>query len=66
MMNESKIEAILNKNDRLIRTAGAFLLEIDEDQLFITDSCEGVDMVPLTKDMCQKLSALFKDLGDQL
>jgi hypothetical protein len=65
-INEKKITEILNKFDKTIRDTGAFFLEVDEQELTITDSCEGVDLVPLNKEMCQKLSALFQELSEQL
>lgn len=65
-IDENKIQSILNKYDSTIRKAGAFLIELDENELLITDSCEGVDMNPLTKDLCLKLSDLFRELGENL
>jgi hypothetical protein len=65
-MDEKKIQAILNKYDGVIRKAGAFFIEVDDKELTITDSCEGIDMVPLNKDMCNKLSELFRELGESL
>lgn len=65
-LNEKKISGILNKYDRTIRDTGAFLLEVDDQELTITDSCEGVDMIPLNKDLCLRLSALFQELSEQL
>ncbi len=65
-MDEKKIQAILNKYDGAIRKAGAFLIELDDKELLITDSCEGIDMVPLNRDLCLKLSALFQELGDNI
>lgn len=65
-INEKKITVILNKYDKVIRDTGAFLLEVDDQELTITDSCEGVDVIPLNKAMCQKLSALFQELSEQL
>ncbi len=65
-MDEKKLHAVLNKYNGVIKKAGAFLLEIDEKELLITDSCEGVDMVPLDKDLCFKLSDLFRELGENL
>jgi len=64
--NENNIVKILNKYDKTIRSAGAFLLEVEDEELYITDSCEGVDMVPLNKELCEKLSNLFQELSDQL
>lgn len=63
-INENKIIEILNKYEGTMRKAGAFILEVDDNELLITDSCEGVDMVPLNKDMCFQLSELFKELGN--
>ncbi len=65
-IDEKKISEILNKYDRTIRDAGAFFLEVDDQELTITDSCEGVDLIALDKDMCRKLSALFLELSEQL
>jgi hypothetical protein len=65
-VDEKKIQAILNKYDKAIRKAGAFLIEVDDKELLITDSCEGIDMVPLDKELCQKLSELFRELGENL
>lgn len=65
-INEKKISEILNKYDKTIRDTGAFLLEVDDQELTITDSCEGVDVIPLNKVMCQKLSALFQELSEEL
>jgi len=65
-MDENKIEKILNKYNSTIRSAGAFFLEVDENELFITDSCEGIDMVPLNKEMCLELSGMFRELGESL
>ncbi len=65
-MDEKKIEAILNKYDGSIRKAGAFLIEVDDKELLITDSCEGIDLIPLDKDLCHKLSELFRELGENL
>ncbi|MDF2945112.1 MAG: hypothetical protein K0S01_3970 [Herbinix sp.] len=65
-INEDKILKILDKYEDTIRKTGAFFLEIDEDELMITDACEGVDMIPLNKEFCLKLSELFKELGDSL
>lgn len=65
-MDENKIEALLNKYNSTIRKAGAFFLEVDEKELFITDSCEGIDMVPLNKEMCLELSNMFRELGENL
>jgi len=65
-VNENKIMEILNKYEDTIRSTGAFFLEIDENKLCITDSCEGVDMVPLNKNMCASLADLFRELGDSL
>lgn len=65
-VNDNKIMAVLNKYDDAIRSAGAFFIEVDEDEVFITDSCEGIDMMPLDKELCMKLSAMFKELGESL
>ncbi len=65
-VNDNKIVEILDKYEDTMRKAGAFLLEVDENELFITDSCEGVDMVQLDKDMCNKLADLFRELSDTL
>lgn len=65
-MDENKVEAILNKYNKAIRNAGAFFLEVDDKELFITDSCEGVDMVSLNKEMCLELSNMFRELGESL
>ena len=65
-VDEKKMQAILNKYDKAIRKAGAFLIEVDDKELLITDSCEGIDMVPLDKELCQKLSELFRELGENL
>lgn len=65
-INEAKIEEIINKYDKIIRATGAFFLEVDQEELTITDACEGVDMVPLDKNMCLKLSELFRELSEQL
>lgn len=65
-INDKKIMEILNNYDETMRTAGAFILEIDDNVLYITDSGEGIDMVPLNKDLCFKLSELFKELGETL
>lgn len=65
-IDDTKIMKILNKYEGTMRKTGAFLLEIDEDELIITDSCEGMDMVPLNKELCHQLSDLFKELGEAL
>jgi len=65
-INENKIMEILEKYEDTIRSTGAFFIEVDEDELSITDACEGVDMMPLDKDMCFKLADLFKELGESL
>ncbi|MDF2541414.1 MAG: hypothetical protein K0S47_1132 [Herbinix sp.] len=65
-MNENKIMGILDKYDDVIRSTGAFFLEVDDNEVCITDSCEGVDLIPLNKDMCSKLAALFQELGENL
>lgn len=65
-IDDTKIMKILNKYEAAMRKTGAFLLEIDEDELIITDSCEGMDMVPLNKELCLQLSNLFKELGEAL
>ena len=65
-INEDKILEILEKYEDAIRSTGAFFLEIDDDVLTITDACEGVDIIPVDKDMCLKLSELFKELGECL
>ncbi len=65
-VDEKRVQAILNKYDGAIRKAGAFLIELDEKELLITDSCEGIDLVPLNKELCLKLSELFRELGDCL
>ncbi len=65
-INEKKTSEILNKYDKIIRETGAFFLEVDDQELTITDSCEGVDLIPLDKAMCLKLSALFQELSEQL
>ena len=65
-VDEKRVQAILNKYDGAIRKAGAFLIELDEKELLITDSCEGIDLVPLNKELCHKLSELFRELGDCL
>lgn len=65
-VDEKKMQAILNKYDKAIRKAGAFLIEVDDKELLITDSCEGIDLVPLDKELCQKLSELFRELGENL
>ena len=65
-INEDKIMEILEKYEAAIKSTGAFFLEIDDDVLTITDACEGVDMIPVDKDMCFKLSELFKELGECL
>jgi len=65
-INEDKIMEILEKYEDAIKSTGAFFLEIDDDVLTITDACEGVDMMPVDKDMCFKLSELFKELGECL
>jgi flagellar motor component MotA len=64
--NENDIVKIISKYDKTIRNAGAFLLEVEDDELYITDSCEGVDMILLNKELCEKLSDLFKELSDKL
>lgn len=63
-MNEKKVMDILNKYENVVRSTGAFFLEIDENELCITDACEGVDMIPLNKEMCIKLANLFQELGE--
>ena len=65
-IDEKKIQAILNKYDGAIRKAGAFLIEVDDNELLITDSCEGIDLNPLNKELCHKLSELFRELGESL
>ncbi|MDF2485245.1 MAG: hypothetical protein K0R46_1413 [Herbinix sp.] len=65
-VDEKKIQSILNKYDGAIRNAGAFLIEVDDNELTITDSCEGIDMIPLSKELCIKLSDLFRELGENL
>lgn len=65
-INENRIMNILDKYDDLIRSTGAFFMEVDSDELTITDACEGVDMIPLDKDKCFQLSELFKELGESL
>ncbi len=65
-INEKKISEILNKYDKTIRDTGAFYLEVDDQELTITDSCEGVDLIPLNKELCLKLSGLFQELADNL
>lgn len=65
-IDENKIQAILDKYDNTLRKAGAFLIELDNRELLITDSCEGVDMVPLNKELCFKLSDMFRELGENL
>jgi hypothetical protein len=65
-VDEKKIQAILNKYDGAIRKAGAFLIEVDDQEVLITDSCEGIDLIPLDKDLCLKLSELFRELGENL
>lgn len=65
-VDEKKIQAILNKYDGAIRSAGAFMIEVDDKELCITDSCEGIDMIPLNKELCNKLSELFRELGENL
>jgi hypothetical protein len=65
-MDEKKIQAILNKYDGAIRKTGAFLIEADDNELLITDSCEGIDLMPLDKELCLKLSDLFRELGESL
>lgn len=65
-INENKIMEILDKYDEAIRSAGAFFIEVDGNEVFITDSCEGIDMMPLDKELCMKLSQMFKELGESL
>lgn len=65
-INENTIMDILNKYDKIVRSTGAFLLEIDDNKLCITDSCEGIELVPLNKETCFKLSEMFKELGESL
>lgn len=65
-IDDNKIQEILDKYDNVIRKAGAFLIELDGKELMITDSCEGVDMQPLNKELCFKLSDLFRELGECL
>ena len=65
-VDDKKMQAILNKYDKAIRKAGAFLIEVDDKELLITDSCEGIDLVPLDKELCLKLSELFRELGENL
>lgn len=65
-LNENKIMAVLKKYDSAIRNAGAFFIEVDDNELFITDSCEGIDMNPLDKKLCMELSAMFKELGESI
>ncbi len=65
-VDEKKVQAILNKYDGAIRKAGAFLIEVDDKEILITDSCEGIDLMPLDKDLCFKLSELFRELGESL
>lgn len=65
-IDESKILKIMNKYDKTVESTGAFLLEIDDGSLYITDSCEGVDMVELDKDKCFKLADMFRELGENL
>ena len=62
----NKIMEILKKYEDAVRSAGAFYLEVDDNEVCITDSCEGIDIVPLDKDLCFKLSELFKELGENL
>lgn len=65
-INENKIMEVLDKYDDAIRSAGAFFIEVDDNEVFITDSCEGIDMIPLDKELCMKLSQMFKELGESL
>ena len=65
-IDESKILKIMKQYDKIVESTGAFLLEIDDGALYITDSCEGVDMVQLDKDKCLKLAELFTELAENL
>jgi len=65
-IDEKKIIEILDRYDDTIRRTGAFFLEVDDNELTITDSCEGIDLVPLNKEKCMKLSELFKELAENL
>ena len=65
-IDENKIIKILSKYNATMKKTGAFLLEVDDNELLITDSCEGVDLVPLNKDLCVQLSELFKELSEAL
>jgi len=65
-IDENKILKILEKYEDTIRSTGAFFIEVDEEELTITDACEGVDMMPLDKEKCFKLAELFKELGESL
>ena len=65
-IDESKILKIMNKYDKTVESTGAFLLEIDDGALYITDSCEGVDMVQLDQEKCFKLADMFRELGENL
>ncbi len=65
-INENKIMGIIEKYEDVIRSTGAFFLEVDDEELAITDACEGIDMMPLDKEMCFHLSELFKELGESL
>lgn len=65
-MNEKKIMSILDKYNGTVKKAGAFFLEVDDKELCITDSCEGIDMIPLNKELCKKLSELFQELAENL
>jgi hypothetical protein len=39
---------------------------VDDNEVLITDSCEGIDLNPLDKELCLKLSELFRELGENL
>ncbi len=65
-IDENKILKIMNKYDKTVESTGAFLLEIDDGVLYITDSCEGVDMVQLDKEKCFRLADMFRELGENL
>ena len=65
-MDEGKIMKILNKYEGTMRKAGAFLIEVEENEVIITDSCEGIDLVPLNRELCGQLSKLFQELGEAL
>lgn len=61
MSNEKEIIKIVKEFENVTK---AFYIEYEDNKLTITDGCEGIDLRPLTKEMCYKLSDLFKQLGN--